>query len=100
MKTNITPEMLRGIADSLAGDVRGGPRSEFICCAADYLLGDIRGRGVTKLLCECGIPSLLGGLGLVDKSPGWETGAYTRTAMPIRFMFLEFMALMIEGETP
>lgn len=99
METNITPEMLRAIADSLAGDVRGAAKTEFICCAAEYF-GDSGGSSISELLDECGIPTLLGDLGLVESSPEWGMSEYVRTAMPIRFMFLEFIALMLEGEKP
>ena len=100
METNITPQMLRTIADRLNGYPWDDFGHDFICSAAEELFGWCGRESVRVLLRECGLIYLLGGLGLDEAEESGRKSEYTRTAMPIRFMLLEFIALMLEGETP
>ena len=93
----LTAEMLRDIADSLNADTRGPSRGEFICCAALHLFDIDTEAEVRALLIDGGIETLSGCL-FNSEIGVLHPVLYTHSAMPVRFMFLEFLALMLEDE--
>lgn len=94
--TKFTPKMLRQIADKLNADTHGPRTNEFICIIADNEFGFEASFDIQILLAECGLTRLGGGLGMQQLSPA--PSEYELTAMPVRFMFLEFMALYLEDK--
>lgn len=101
MKTCTTPERLRAAA-WLLGPLKKG-YSEFICSAfrqalrADGLVNSEKAAAELEDLMEaCGIESLEGNLFLFS-GRSWSA-YYEANAEPVRFMFLHFMALYLEGE--
>jgi hypothetical protein len=92
----ITPAMLRAAADELSGSERSSSPSggsEFICNTAAMWNHQSELRA---LLLEGGIESLSGTLFTYKIDLNYYE-VYKRDAMNVRFMFLEFLALMLEA---
>lgn len=90
---NVTPEILRSIADTLVpfNEVNRYLGEYYICISAvDFHCIE----AVQELLSEGGLWDLTGCLGYPDGSK-----EYADNAMSIRFMYLEFLALYLESES-
>lgn len=87
----ITPKKLRNVADTLKGSLyafeHGG--EIYMCFAYKELYRGRRGRDEFTDLLETAGCALCGDLGMTNEE-------YEETAMPVRFMFLEFLALYLE----
>jgi len=101
MKT--ASQILLEIADGLNGDTGGSAYEEFICLSFKVCkLSEDPGPDyfpeaeLRVLLLEHGIETLDGTL--VDPTDPWniENWDYERDAMPVRFMFLEFLSYYLE----
>lgn len=92
----LTPALLLKIADGLNGDTEGDSAGEYICASRrvpSKCLEDLQG-----LLVEGGMEEMSGWL--VDRCAPWnrKNWVYSRDAMPVRFMFLEFLSYYLEDQ--
>lgn len=91
----ITPEILRSIADTLVPHARSDDRGErYICISASDFCCRVE---IQTLLNEGGLEDLSGSLGY-EMPDGSCHPDYNECAMPVRFMYLEFLALYLESE--
>jgi len=97
--------ILLEIADNLNSGTHGDARREFICRSSKVCkLSEAPGPDyfpeaeLQVLLQEHGIESMNGTL--VDPADPWniENWDYRRDAMPVRFMFLEFLSYYLEDQ--
>lgn len=94
----IRPSHVRAVADKLAGHTDVSMSREFICRAAAKLFGSEFRKQLQHLLIEFGIDTTRGSLFVSGYPDGGFSSYYRRNAMPVRFMFLEFIALYLEDE--
>ena len=91
----LTAQLLRKAADRLhGGNAYDG--ETYMCCAVCFQADSLRSEFI-DLINEAGIPSTSGCLFSAEGVPVVR-GYYDLHAQPVRFMFLEFLALMLESE--
>lgn len=91
----ITPEILRSIADTLVSHPRELDGERYICVSASDF--GCNKTDVHDLLREGGLEDLTGTLSYAFQD-GTACPGYNECAMPVRFMYLEFLAHYLESE--
>jgi hypothetical protein len=94
MKRYLTPQLLRDTADGLCSGAFRHDGEEFMCIKVTNL-NKFALKAFLILIRNAGIESTNGTLFIVGSA---DDRRYVDIAMPIRFMFLEFLALYLEDE--
>lgn len=91
----ITPEILRSVADTLVSHPRELSGERYICVSASDF--GCNKADLHDLLREGGLEDLSGSLSY-EYPDGTNHPDYNKCAMPVRFMYLEFLAHYLESK--